>query len=104
MGALAPAYAEWARDPRYAQLAGRHAHQIALDAALAQWTRTQPCAALVARARSAGVAVSPVLSVEEQWRDPHYAARAIKHRVTIPVYGVEESSARRGVFRIFRRA
>ncbi len=88
--ALAPAHAEWARDPRYTQLAGRHAHQLALDAALAQWTRTQPRDALVARVRGAGVAASPVLSVEEQWRDPHYAARAIKHRVTIPVYGEED--------------
>ena len=86
---LAPA-APWARDARFDLTAGRLAHTVELDAALARWTVAHARDALVARLRAAGIAASPVLSVEEQWRDPHYAARAIKHRVTIPVYGGED--------------
>ena len=82
--------APWAQDPRYAPTAGRLADAVALDAALATWTNTQPRDALVTRLRQAGIAASPVLSVEEQWRDPHFAARAIKHRVNIPIYGEED--------------
>ena len=31
-----------------------------------------------------------MLSIEEQWHDPHFVARNIKHRVTIPIYGEED--------------
>lgn len=77
----------WARDARYDALAGRLADVEELDRALAAWTRGHERDALVARLRAAGIASSPVLSVQEQWRDPHFAARAIKHPVQIPVYG-----------------
>jgi crotonobetainyl-CoA:carnitine CoA-transferase CaiB-like acyl-CoA transferase len=80
----------WTSDPRFATRAGRLAERDALDAAIAAWTRTQPRDALVARLRSAGIASSPVLSVEEQWHDPQYVAREVKSRVTIPVYGDED--------------
>ena len=80
----------WARDPRFETAAGRLAQAAALDEALARWTASQPRDALVARLREAGIAATPVLSVQEQWRDPHYAARKIKQRVAIPVYGDED--------------
>jgi crotonobetainyl-CoA:carnitine CoA-transferase CaiB-like acyl-CoA transferase len=80
----------WARDKRFEHLAGRLAYVAALDDAVARWTVTHPRDALVATLRAAGIASSPVLTVEEQWRDPHYAARQIKHRVTIPIYGEED--------------
>ncbi len=80
----------WASDARYAQAADRRAHAVKLDAALASWTITHARDALVAQLREAGIASSPVLSVEAQWRDPHFAAREIKHRVTIPGYGEED--------------
>ena len=82
--------AAWACDPRFETFAGRKAHAAELDGEISTWTATQPRDALVARLRAAGLASSPVLSVEEQWRDPHYAARGIKHRVDIPVYGAED--------------
>jgi len=39
--ARAAGHPEWAADPRFATLAARIAHQDALDAAVASWTRTQ---------------------------------------------------------------
>jgi len=80
----------WAAAPHFDTFAARRAQQPALDAAIAAWTAGQPRDVLVARLRAAGIASSPVLSVEEQWQDPHFAARAIKHRVTIPIYGEED--------------
>ena len=86
---LAP-HEPWARDSRLDLLAARLAGAVELDAAIARWTATQPRDALVAKLRIAGIASSPVLSIQEQWQDPHFAARKIKHRVEIPVYGPED--------------
>lgn len=82
--------APWVADPRLATLAGRLEQAPALDAALATWTRGQDRDTLVARLRAAGIASSPVLSVQAQWRDAHLEARAIKTRVQIPHYGDED--------------
>ncbi|MES2535362.1 MAG: CoA transferase [Pseudomonadota bacterium] len=82
--------ASWAQDTRFRTLDGRLAHGAELDAAIAGWSVIQPRDALVARLREAGIASSPVLSVEEQWQDPHFAAREIKQIVDIPVYGKED--------------
>jgi crotonobetainyl-CoA:carnitine CoA-transferase CaiB-like acyl-CoA transferase len=82
--------AQWSRDTRYDTLAARLANAAQLDADIAAWSGTQERDALAARLRAAGVASTPVLSVEEQWRDPHYNARAMRHRVEIPVYGGED--------------
>ena len=82
--------AAWARDARYDSVAARLAAAAQLDAGIAGWTRAHDRDTLVAQLRAAGVASAPVLSVEEQWHDPHYEARAIKHRVEIPVYGPED--------------
>ncbi len=88
--ALAAAIGEaWAQDPRYTTAAGRLADVAALDAALGRWTATQPRDALSARLRTAGIAASPVLSVEQAWADPQFAARGISCSVEIPVYGPE---------------
>ena len=80
----------WAADARYVQQAGRQADAAALDQAIAAWTRSQDRDALVARLREAGIASSPVLPINESWKDPHFAARSVKHAVEIPVYGPEE--------------
>jgi crotonobetainyl-CoA:carnitine CoA-transferase CaiB-like acyl-CoA transferase len=61
-----------------------------LDDALARWTESQPRDALVARLRSAGIASSPVLSIQELWQDPHFAARGVKQPVEVPFYGSED--------------
>ena len=80
----------WAQLARYAHSAGRLDDAVALDEALAAWSARHARDSLVTSLRQAGIASSPVLSVEEQWCDPHFAARAIKHRVSIPIYGEED--------------
>ena len=82
--------ASWSHDAHYATNATRLAYRDALDADLARWTAPQARDVLVARLRAVGLAATPVLGIAEQWTDPHYAARGIKHRVTIPVYGEED--------------
>ena len=77
----------WTRDRRFASMAGRRAHHSELDAAIAAWTATHARDDLVAMLRAAGIAATPVLSVAEQWREPHFAARGLRHGIEIPVYG-----------------
>ena len=79
----------WAGDARFATAAGRLANARELDEALARWSVQHPRDALVERLRAAGIASTPVLSLEEQWRHPHFAARGMRHPVDIPVYGAE---------------
>lgn len=80
----------WAQDARFETRASRLAHVADLDAAIAAWTASQPRDALVSLLRANAIASSPVLSVQEQWRDANFAAREVKHAVDIPVYGPEE--------------
>lgn len=80
----------WAANERYATTRGRLDHADALDREIADWTRNFDRNALVEKLRQAGLAASPVLSIDEQWRDPHFAARGIKQRVEIPIYGPED--------------
>ncbi len=80
----------WAEDARLRTLDGRLASVDALDAAIARWTSKHERDALVARLRAAGIAASPVLTIEEQWRDAHFAAREVKQAINIPVYGKED--------------
>jgi crotonobetainyl-CoA:carnitine CoA-transferase CaiB-like acyl-CoA transferase len=86
---LAP-FQGWAQDARFQTLAGRLTHVADLDIALAAWTANQPRDALVSQLRTAGLAASPVLSIEEQWTDANYEARQVKKVVEIPVYGPEK--------------
>ncbi len=86
---LAPA-ADWACDPRFATVGGRLAGVGALETGLAQWTRAFDRDALVAMLRAKGLASVPVLSIEEMWRHPHFAARGSHAPVEIPVYGQEQ--------------
>ncbi len=79
----------WATDARFATTHGRLAHADKLDTDIAAWTTTFERDALVTRLRDAGVASSPVLSIEELWRDPHVEARGLKQTVDIPMYGKE---------------
>ncbi len=80
----------FASDARFQSLEGRLANQAELELLMSQWTSAQIRDDLVGRLRAAGIASSPVLSVEEQWTDPHFAAREIKQSVDIPVYGKED--------------
>jgi crotonobetainyl-CoA:carnitine CoA-transferase CaiB-like acyl-CoA transferase len=77
----------WAGDARFFRSSGRLAHAAELDALIRGWTAMQPRDALVERLHAAGLACMPVLSVEEQWRHPHFAARGLRHPVELPIYG-----------------
>lgn len=77
-------------DKRYATLQGRLEAVADLDADLARWTAEQPRDELVDRLRAAGIASSPVLTVEEMWQDPNYAFRQVKQPIEIAGYGSED--------------
>ncbi|WP_189677375.1 CaiB/BaiF CoA-transferase family protein [Sphingomonas glacialis] len=91
-----------ASDKRFGDRASRLANVAELDAAMAAWTVTQERDDLVARLRAIGIAATPVLSIDEMWRDPHFSARGVKHPVDIPGYGTEEVF--RGPWRFSRMA
>ena len=80
----------WTQEAAYRTRAGRLANAAALDAHITHWSAVQPRDTLVARLRAAGIASSPVLSVQEMWKDPQYAARNVKQTVELPVYGKED--------------
>lgn len=80
----------WPQQREFQTMQGRVANRNELDAAIAAWTARHPRDELVACLRAAGIASSPVLSVEEQWRDAQFEARELKHPVDIPVYGREQ--------------
>ena len=77
----------WATDPRFATSAGRLAHRTELDSAIAGWSAAFARDELSATLRAAGLASVPVLPLEEQRQHPHFAARGLRHRIDIPVYG-----------------
>ncbi|MEN8160752.1 MAG: CoA transferase [Myxococcota bacterium] len=58
--------ADWAREGRFATLAGRLAGQDALDAALGGWTRARPKADTVAALQARGVPAAPVAKPPER--------------------------------------
>ncbi len=82
--------ASWAADASLATEAARRCAADTLEPMIAAWTAGQVRDELVTRLRCAGIAASPILSVEEMWRDPQLAARKVKSAVDIPGYGSEE--------------
>jgi crotonobetainyl-CoA:carnitine CoA-transferase CaiB-like acyl-CoA transferase len=67
----------WAGDPRYADNAGRKAHEDDLNAAVAAWTATQPRDELVQRLVEAGVPAAPVLDALEVAEDAVFRERGL---------------------------
>jgi crotonobetainyl-CoA:carnitine CoA-transferase CaiB-like acyl-CoA transferase len=80
----------WGTDMRFQTVVGRLENASALDDHIADWTAGFDRDVLVAMLRAADIASSPVLSLEEMWRDPHFEARRMKRTVDIPVYGKED--------------
>jgi crotonobetainyl-CoA:carnitine CoA-transferase CaiB-like acyl-CoA transferase len=74
-------------DPRYRDIASRHRHQDALDAAIAAWTAPQDKFAIVEQLQAAGVPSAPVLLHTEILADPHLAARGFFERPRHPEAG-----------------
>ncbi|MDP2328601.1 MAG: CoA transferase [Dehalococcoidia bacterium] len=65
----------WARDPRFATLAARLEHRVALDEAIEAWTAGQEKRALTATLMAAAVPAGAVASAPEWMADPHLQAR-----------------------------
>jgi benzylsuccinate CoA-transferase BbsF subunit len=65
----------WAREPRFATLAGRIAHQDDLDAKLGAWTQQTGAYLLMARLQEAGVPAGVVQHLDELLQDPQLAHR-----------------------------
>lgn len=83
-------------DPAYTTLAGRRAHEAAIDAVIEEWARARDPHVEAARLQAAGVAASAVMSPLMLVRDAHLAARGFfpttvhpeagEHTVTHPVW------------------
>lgn len=80
---------EWAARPEFADHAARVGNRVALDEAIASWTREQTGESAMAQLQEAGVAAMPLFSVVEQFSDPHYQARAAYVDVEHPLVGTE---------------
>ena len=76
-------------DPRFATIRsrGQPGNMQAVDARVADWTRTRPGVEVEALLQQAGVPVSRVLTVEDIFADPHYRARDMLATVAHPQLG-----------------
>ena len=62
-------------DPRFANNAGRVAHQIEVDAVIQEWAQTQNSPEILRALDGAGVPNGPINSVRDLMADPHFQAR-----------------------------
>jgi len=74
---------QWTSDPRFADLAARLAHQDALDAAVADWTRSEDAYQVMLRLQQAGVSAGVCQMAEDRCdHDPQLAALSWLTEVT----------------------
>jgi benzylsuccinate CoA-transferase BbsF subunit len=78
---------ELAHDPRFATAAARLAHRDALDAVVADWTRTLDAATAEAALQAVGVPASVAAGSAELCADPQLLHREHVRRLTHPTYG-----------------
>lgn len=76
-------------DPRFADIRtrGQPDNMKAIDAIVAEWTRTLDTAALAAVLQAAEVPSSPIYTIADIYKDPHYAARDMLVKVPHPQLG-----------------
>jgi benzylsuccinate CoA-transferase BbsF subunit len=82
--------ADWARQPRFAALAGRHAHLVELDARLAEWTSARTAWDVTEILQQARIAAFPVYGLDDQVADAHFQARGLMARPEHPRLGPME--------------
>ncbi len=78
---------ELAEDPRFATNAARAANMDAVDALVADWTRTLGKHAVFAATKRHRIPSAPVRDVAEVMDDPHMHARGFLERVEHPEFG-----------------
>ena len=85
---------ELADDPRFATHGARGANAEALDALIAAWTATLPCAHVLAILDEHGVPAGRIFTAPDMLSDPQYLARDMVRRVTsaqgweVPMTGI----------------
>jgi len=72
---------ELGADPRFADNAGRVAHQAELDAAIGEWTSTRDAEEVLAALDAAQVPCGRIRTIAELATDPHLAARGAIDRI-----------------------
>ncbi len=78
-----------ATDPRFADKAGRRENARALDQAISSWTSGADRASILGKLREAGIAASPVNTLEGIWTDPQLLAREAIAEIEIPYFGAD---------------
>jgi len=78
-----------AADTRFADQAGRRRHARELDQAISGWTSREARASLLGRLRTAGIAASPVNTLEGIWSDPQLLFRGATAEIDIPYFGAD---------------
>ncbi len=75
--------AQMATDPRFADNAGRFAHQAEVDGAIERWTLSKTSAEALEVLDQAAVAAGPIFDARDMFEDPHYRARGLFQEVSI---------------------
>ena len=85
----ATGHPEWADDPRFADAYQRRQHRADLDTLITTWTSQHTPYEVMETLQAAGVAAMPVMSLEDQFRDPHLREREIHLESEHPKVGLE---------------
>jgi crotonobetainyl-CoA:carnitine CoA-transferase CaiB-like acyl-CoA transferase len=83
----------WPADPSLGTLAGRLAARAALDARVAEWTRSRAPDEVAAALQAVGVSAMTVENADDLRADPHLAARGALVGVEHPEIGPEHHVA-----------
>jgi len=82
-----------ANDPRFANNAGRVAHNEELDDAIRAWTGRKNASEVLELLAQAAVPAGPIYSVRDMFEDPHFQSRGMFEHVQIPKPGAEDTRA-----------
>ena len=82
-------HSEWADDPRFADAYLRQQHDAELNELITTWTSQRAPYEIMETLQTAGVAAMPVMSLEDQFRDPHLRQREIHLESEHPKVGLE---------------
>ena len=74
---------DMAKDPRFAENAGRCQHQQEVDGTIQSWTSSMDAAAALALLDQANVAAGPIYDVRDMFADPQFRARGLFQEVTV---------------------
>lgn len=74
---------EMAEDPRFANNAGRVAHEGEIDEAITAWTKTLDASEVLDKLAEAAVPSGPIYSVADMMQDPHFVARGLFEQVDV---------------------